>query len=841
MDNVRPFHSYSGAGRYICAEYAHRDSEQVYSVLKKLYASGYNIWYDEGRSVSDSLELERRNAIVKCELFLMFISPTSIQPQSTTLRSLERAKALRKPISYVHIDSFEMPDGMETFYQGERMINGDENEVVEQLMQLLPVNARGCDSREPDDFVIQEEGIMSEGSDRPLKTLGMLYSDTSADSLAETTEVAAPESGIDDDETADASRGGSSIGGSNDCEYIVNSDDTLTLVSYSGDSSELIIPAVLEGRFVTKIGDQAFRDCSTLKTIELPGSLKFIGHNAFRGCRRLTQITIPNSVNAVGACAFYACPSLNKLIIPDSVTAIGDFAFRGCSSLSRVTMPDSVAVIGDDAFMDCMLLIIECTANSYSHWYATRNNVPFRLISADMMDNRVKPLRHSESVLNELQLHSDSHIASAAKREISDRAGGAEKPTAAPARGTPKAAEKKPAPAPMPAPQMPVTQQQSQQQPQKNIRSVAAASESTLTRAPESVKSYSPVLKSTADRFAYLCFSDEDYPALKQTIEYLQTNGCNLWRGENPTVSVSAYRAVESAIDRSRLFVLFLSSNAMNSNRVISTELECAVRKGLDSILVISGDDATLPIPLREISDERLIMRSGFSQRDFDRMLTDILSEAGCCREAARDVKNQEELKAMFSTELYDYAVTSGGAAIVKYKGDAEQLEIPAKLCGYGVIEIGSRAFQGNRTLREITLPPSVVLLDVEAFKDCSALSKVNLPTSIAKIGYGCFRDCVALSDISLPSTVSEIGWHAFAGCRSLTAIAIPQNVTRIESWAFDGCVSLTKILMSERVTKIHVNAFFNCSKRLTIVAPKDSYAQKFALHNGYRWKRSSV
>ena len=81
-----------------------------------------------------------------------------------------------------------------------------------------------------------------------------------------------------------------------------NEDGTVTITDYAGTAVSLDVPAQLDGKTVTAIGPDVFKD-TILEAVTLPDTLTAIGAGAFQGTA-LTTVMVPDSVTAIGEKAF---------------------------------------------------------------------------------------------------------------------------------------------------------------------------------------------------------------------------------------------------------------------------------------------------------------------------------------------------------------------------------------------------------------------------------------------------------------------------------------------------------------------------------------------------------
>ena len=102
-----------------------------------------------------------------------------------------------------------------------------------------------------------------------------------------------------------------------------------------------------------ELGVCFFSNCSSLKSITLPGYLKSVGDFAFSNCSSLETLNLPSGITSIGNYAFWYCENLTSLTLPSGLISIGDRAFENCYSLTSLEFPSSLTTLGDLVFAGC--------------------------------------------------------------------------------------------------------------------------------------------------------------------------------------------------------------------------------------------------------------------------------------------------------------------------------------------------------------------------------------------------------------------------------------------------------------------------------------------------------
>ncbi len=131
---------------------------------------------------------------------------------------------------------------------------------------------------------------------------------------------------------------------------------TVTSFSFAG-CQDLESVAFVKGSKLKVFPSNAFKNCVSLKSIEIPEGVTSISMNAFEGCTSLVNVSLPNTVTTLANSVFYGCKSIVSIIIPDSVTSMGNAVFFGCESLENVNIPKNIDKISARTFESCYSLV----------------------------------------------------------------------------------------------------------------------------------------------------------------------------------------------------------------------------------------------------------------------------------------------------------------------------------------------------------------------------------------------------------------------------------------------------------------------------------------------------
>ena len=94
--------------------------------------------------------------------------------------------------------------------------------------------------------------------------------------------------------------------------YEESADGTLRITGYEGSEGDVTVPAVIEGKTVSGIGDGALAGKQGLYTIQVPEGITSIGLGAFSNCR-FESVRFPKSLEYIGAGAFSGCYDIMEM------------------------------------------------------------------------------------------------------------------------------------------------------------------------------------------------------------------------------------------------------------------------------------------------------------------------------------------------------------------------------------------------------------------------------------------------------------------------------------------------------------------------------------------------
>ncbi len=216
-----------------------------------------------------------------------------------------------------------------------------------------------------------------------------------------------------------------------------------------------------------------------------------------------------------------------------------------------------------------------------------------------------------------------------------------------------------------------------------------------------------------------------------------------------------------------------------------------------------------------------------------------------------------------------DYVFDSSTGTILKYFGNALEINIPSQINNVPVTGIGQGAFSKSSIISAV-IPAGVTHIDNSAFEGCTQLRYITIPSTVTTIAASAFENCYpgllayggnnttaevfcgnhnilfqdtdefqvstnaitgytgSASHIYIPpvingQAITAISNNAFTG-KQMQAVTVPKTVTSIGTGAFSNCVSLERVVINkgESGLTIGASAFSGCTALLHIELPNN-------------------
>lgn len=549
------------------------------------------------------------------------------------------------------------------------------------------------------------------------------------------------------------------------------------LTKYKGPGGDVEIP---DG--VTGIGN-AFKDCTNLKSVTIPESVKGFSASAFKGCTGLADkdgfiivrdvlmdyigpggdIAIPESVKQIAGAAFFRNEKITGVSIPDSVKKISGAAFLGCKGLTDangfvivrgilfdytgsdrdVTIPEGVTGIGDAAFCHCDALtsvaIPEGVTFIGNRAFFSRVNLNAIKIPEGVTEIGIEAFKGCKNLAN---VSLPGSLKTVGKEAFSDCIS-------------------------LNAIKIPEGVTEIGIEAFKGCKNLVSVS------FPGSLKSVGK-------------------GAFSNCVSLREKHICDLasWCGIQLNENAFAFwfqQYPDLYFDGALLKELSFSDDAVPS--VVTNFHNC---KSLTKV--------TIPEGVESIGKAAFFNCENITSLTIPESVTDIGLKAftGCKGLADAD----------------GFVIVNG--ILFEYTGSGGEVTIPDT-----VKKIEKGVFQSCESLTKITLPEGLTSIEENTFQGCKNLTGVVIPKSVTDIGDDAFYGCEALTDIKIPEGVKSIGEGAFKYCKSLSAVSIPGGVKSIEKNTFGDCDNLKQVILSEGVESIGEDAFWNCESLKSITIPR--------------------
>lgn len=578
-------------------------------------------------------------------------------------------------------------------------------------------------------------------------------------------------------------------------------------------------------KYEQNIGNRAFYGCSSLTGITLSGSVRSIGYDAFYNCTALASVNIPEGVTKVDYGAFYGCKSLKSVTVPSTVTQLGalysyDGVFQNCVSLTSVTLKagNKSAIMGSNTFQGCKSLTSITIPGNYSNI----KDYAFKDCSALKTVNYAASVKNINHVIESYVFQNCQALTTVKLGAGLESIGryAFNNCTALTAIDIPAGTKKICQDAFLECTRLATV----------NLSEGLTSIESAAFKSCNMLKSITiPSTVTSISGESYYGGAFEDCSGLTTvTIKAGNTQaeiGDYAFKNCKSLISVTVpgnYKNIgrEAFAGCNSLKNFTYAASVNNIEHYIGYESfkECG------SLSTVSFGKGLVGISNGAFESTNILKLT------IPEGVTDIGGEAFKNCKALTSVTIPSTMKNIGSTNSYDGAfencISLTNVSITAGKNNDSA--------------IGSHAFKGCTSLKNITIPGNYYIIGNYAFSGCTSLETLDYKKSSYEfanqsIGREAFYGCSSLKSIKLSTTLKTIGDSAFSGCKALIQTVIPEGVEQIGDSAFDNCEGLQKASIPSTVKSIPYGCFRNCISLKDITIAKgvnDSVIESYAFEN---------
>ena len=127
---------YRGNEPYIFISYAHKDKEEVCSVLARMQEDGYRVWFDAGIDPGTEWDEVIASHVETCDYFIAFVSHHYLDSENCK-DELNYARDLDKKRLLVYLEDVKLPGGMAMRMNRLQSIFKNRYELDEDFYEML--------------------------------------------------------------------------------------------------------------------------------------------------------------------------------------------------------------------------------------------------------------------------------------------------------------------------------------------------------------------------------------------------------------------------------------------------------------------------------------------------------------------------------------------------------------------------------------------------------------------------------------------------------------------------------------------------------------------------------